>query len=251
MGEARLMLAYHGGPITPLTVAAAVWTARHAFVSFEYPDQVAFAAECCQSFAIDNGAFTAWKQGGSVDVPAYVAFVNEWKRHPGFDWCLIPDVIDGTEEDNDRMFGTFRNAGGDLLRSVPVWHLHESYERLARLCRIWPRVALGSSGQWADVGTGSWWERMGGAMDFICDDMGRPPAKLHGLRMLNPTVFSHLPLSSADSTNVAQNHWRERHLYQLTETMGALKIVDRIEQHASAPVWSRTYGSQFNMDLVG
>lgn len=29
--------------------------------------------------------------------------------------------------------------------------------------------------------------------------------KLHGLRMLNPEIFTRLPLSSADSTNVGRN----------------------------------------------
>lgn len=246
------MIHYHGAPITPLEVAGAAWTARHAFISFEAPDQVAFAAEVCQSFALDNGAFSKWQRGeGVVDIPAYVAWVDAWRRHPGFDFALIPDVIDGGEEANDRMFGTYRNAGGDLLADVPVWHMHESFARLAYLCRVWPRVALGSSGEWAEVGTERWWERMGAAMDAICDSDGRPPCKLHGLRMLNPTVFSHLPLASADSSNVAQNHWRERQLYQLTPKMGALKIIDRIEVHASAPRWNRTYGTQFNLDLVG
>lgn len=245
------MIHYHGGPITPLSVANATWSGRHAFISFERPEQIAFAAEVCQSFALDNGAYSVWRRGAALDVNGYVAWVKEWERHPGFDWALIPDVIDGTEQDNDMMFAAYHQAGGDLLRGVPVWHLHESFERLARLCRTWPRVALGSSGDYSDVATPIWWQRMGAAMDFICDDLGRPPCKLHGLRMLNPTVFSQLPLASADSTNVAQNHGRERQLYQLTPAMGALKIVDRIEQHASAPRWNRTYGTQFNMDLVG
>jgi hypothetical protein len=177
--------------------------------------------------------------------------VKEGERHPGFDGALLPDAIDGDEQENDRLFAIYREAGGNLLAGVPVWHLHESFDRLGRLCRTFPRVALGSSGQWSEVGTESWWQRMGEAMDAICDDLGRPPCKLHGLRMLNPTVFSHLPLASADSSNVAQNHARERQLYQLTPAMAGLKIVDRIEQHASAPRWNRTYGTQFNMDLVG
>jgi hypothetical protein len=242
---------FHGGPITPLTVAQAVWKRRHAFVSYEYPDQIAFAAELCQSFAIDNGAFSVWKRGAVMDVKGYVQFVDEWKRHPGFDFALIPDVIDGDEAANDRMFSEYMMAGGELLTSVPVWHMHESYERLARLCRQFPRVALGSSGEWAEVGTRSWWQRMGGAFDFICDEDGRPPCKLHGLRMLNPTIFSQLPLASADSTNVAQNHGRERKRYALSAAMGALAIVDRIEEHASAPRWTRTFGTEMNLDLVG
>lgn len=245
------MIHYHGTPITPLGVASAALSTRHACVSFAAPDQIAFVAEVCQSFILDNGAFTIWRQGGSLDVKGYVEWVNEWKRHPGFDWALIPDVIDGSEADNDAMFAEYWQAGGSLLDSVPVWHLHESLTRLQGLCRRFRRVALGSSGQWSDPGSPGWWERMGEAMDAICDDMGRPPCKLHGLRMLNPTVFSQLPLSSADSTNVAQNHARERVLYKLSPSMGALKIVDRIEQHCSAPRWNRTYGTQMNMDLVG
>jgi hypothetical protein len=169
------MIHYHAGPITPLAVANAAWSGRHALVSFARPEQVAFAAEICQSFVIDNGAFSVWQQGGTLDVSAYARFVDEWRRHPGFDWALIPDVIDGSEAENDRLFGTYRNAGGDLLRDVPVWHMHESLERLRRLCAHWPRVALGSSGEWSEVGTESWWQRMGEAMDFVCDEQGRPP----------------------------------------------------------------------------
>jgi len=262
------MIHYHGGPITPLSVANAVWTGRHAFVSFEYPDQIAFAAEVCQSFALDNGAFSVWRRGAKLDVGGYASFVAEWWKHPGFDWCLIPDVIDGDEYANDSLIDAFFVQFMERLGCepdaetldlpprwraccVPVWHLHESFDRLARLCREWPRVALGSSGAWADVGTPAWWKRTGEAMDFICDEDGRPPCKLHGLRMLNPTVFSQLPLASADSTNVAQNHARERRIYGLTPAMAGLKIVDRIEQHACAPRWNKTYGVEFNMDLVG
>lgn len=243
------MIHYHGGPITPLEVARTVWTRRHAFISYERPEQVALAAEVCQSFAIDNGAFSVWRRGATMDTAGYVAFVKEWERHPGFDWALIPDSIDGDESENNRLTAEFMAAGGSLSRSVPVWHLHESFDRLGYLCDAYPRVALGSSGQWSEVGTLDWWQRMGAAMDAVCDDQGRPPAKLHGLRMLNPTVFSQLPLASADSTNAARNH--NRAMYALTPAMEALVLVDRIERHASAPRWNRTFGTQFNMDLVG
>jgi hypothetical protein len=248
---------YHGGPVTPLPASLALWKGRHAFVSFEAPDQIALAAEVCQSFALDNGAFTVWKRGGgTVDVRAYVAWVNEWRQHPGFDWALIPDVIDGTEEDNIRMCAEFREAGGDLLGSVPVWHLHESFDRLVTLGHTYARVALGSSGLWSDPGTAEWWQRMGEAMDALCDENGRPPCKLHGLRMLDPTIFSQLPLASADSTNVAQNigidsKWQRGSYPALTKSARALVLADRIEHHASAARWCRTFGVQKNLDLVG
>lgn len=82
------MIHYHGGPF-PVSknserVPVIAWAAKHAFVSFSDPCQVAIAAEVAQTFAFDNGAFPIWRAGkGKVDIPAYVAWVEEWNRHPG------------------------------------------------------------------------------------------------------------------------------------------------------------------------
>jgi hypothetical protein len=163
---------YHGCPITPRDAAIQVLARRHACISYAHPAQVELAAEVCQSFILDNGAFSAWKQGGSVNVELFAEWVTRWHRHPGYDWCLIPDVIDGTEAENDRMLGTWLNAYGSFAHCVPVWHMHESVARLARLCRTFPRVALGSSGEFATVGTPAWWGRMAEAMDAVTDVLG-------------------------------------------------------------------------------
>ncbi|MFN8992946.1 MAG: hypothetical protein ACK5X3_04680 [Pseudomonadota bacterium] len=243
------MIHYHGGPITPLTVADAVWRGRHAFVSFERPEQVAMAAAVCQSFALDNGAFSAWTNGATLDVQGYAEWVREWMRHPGFDWCLIPDVIDGTENDNAGMIAQWRDLGIDFRISVPVWHMHESLTRLAYMAVAWPRIAIGSSGEYATVGTSAWWHRMGEAMTVLCDGDGRPKCKLHGLRMLNPEVFTRLPLASADSTNVARNHARETQRYRLTDGMGAIVVTGRVEANQSAATWQNT-GAQLALESV-
>ena len=55
------MIHYHGLPITPASAAAKVLSGRHAFVSYLNPQQLEIAIEVCQSFAVDNGAFSAWK----------------------------------------------------------------------------------------------------------------------------------------------------------------------------------------------
>jgi hypothetical protein len=231
------MIHYHGGPITPLSVADTVWRGRHAFVSWENPDQLPLAAAVCQSFALDNGAYSAWSSGKQLDVEGYAAWVREWMRHPGFDWCVIPDAIDGTEEDNVKMIAQWRELGMPFAVSVPVWHLHESLDRLRFMASAWPRVALGSSGQFATVGSPAWWGRMREAMDAVCDPSGRPMARLHGLRMLDPAVFQHLPLASADSTNIARNHDRESHRYRLTNAQAALVMAGRIEATQGAACW--------------
>ena len=230
------MIPYHGGPITPTSVAEALWRGRHAFVSFERPDQIALAAAVSQSFALDNGAYSAWSSGKALDIQGYAEWVREWQQHPGFDWCLIPDVIDGSEQDNASLISQWRELG-DFRISVPVWHLHESLDRLAYMAVSWPRIALGSSGAYATVGNEAWWHRMGEAMRVVCDEHGRPKCKLHGLRMLNPEVFTKLPLSSADSTNVARNHDRESIRYRLTNNVAALVIAGRVEATQSADAW--------------
>jgi len=194
---------YHGLPITPETAAVKALEAGHGFVSFATPMQLRVAVEVCQSFAVDNGAFSAWKQGRPVQDwgPCY-----EWaaacKHVPSCDFAVVPDVIDGNEADNDCLL-----AEWPLPRwfGAPVWHMHESMERLERLASSWPRVCIGSSGAYATIGTTEWWGRIAQAMRVVCNDEGQPLVKLHGLRMLNPDVFSRIPFASADSTNIGRN----------------------------------------------
>ena len=62
------MIHYHGLPITPMTAAVSAVGCGHAFVSFRYPEQLAMALEVCQTFAVDNGAFSAWKSGKPVQI---------------------------------------------------------------------------------------------------------------------------------------------------------------------------------------
>jgi hypothetical protein len=230
---------YHGTPISGNGIDAGRFLkGRHAFISFAAPAQIELVADLCQSFALDNGAFSAWRQGRAYDFDGFREWASEWVIHPGCDWVVIPDVIDGTERDNDELIATWTL---DPARSVPVWHLHESLGRLLRLCLGWPRVALGSSGEWSDPGAVSWWKRMDEAIAHITRASGSPPCKLHGLRMLDPDVFQYLPLSSADSTNVARNcgidsKWRHANSPH-SKHLRAEIIADRIESYNSAPTW--------------
>jgi len=234
------MIHYHGTPLggTRQDVARFLM-GRHALVPFSYPEDLGAVAESCQSFIFDNGAFSVWKKGGVLDEAGYISWVREWSAHPGFEWALIPDEIEGNETANDELIFRFQEAG--LTRyGVPVWHLHESIDRLARLCELWPTVALGSSGQWPTPGASKWWVRMAEVMDGICDARGRPPAKLHGLRMLAPDIFTRLPLASADSTNAAVNSGSLSRFGMYLPPTGAQRaavIADRIESNNSAAVW--------------
>lgn len=234
------MIHYHGTPIGGSRQDAARFLkGRHALIPFPRQDDMGAVSEFCQSFVFDNGAFTVWKQGGQLDVASYAVWCEKWKKHPGFDWALIPDTIEGSEADNDALLRDW--ALGD--RGVPVWHMHEDIGRLVRLCSTFRTVALGSSGQWASPGTAGWWHRMTEAMNAVCDEQGRPMARLHGLRMLDPAIFTKLPLSSADSTNAAVNCGaldRFGIYVPSTSSQRGAVIADRIESHNSAAYWVAT-----------
>jgi hypothetical protein len=156
-------------------------------------------------------------------------------------WARIPDVIEGTAEDNDALIADWPKH----IRGVPVWHMHEPVDRLVRLANEWQTVALGSSGQWATPGTSDWWVRMQEALTKICDHHGRPICRLHGLRMLNPKVFTKMPLSSADSTNAAVNcnskQWEKAVYKPASAWQRATIIADRVESFNSAPVFEIEY----------
>lgn len=70
------MIHYHGLPITPETACIAAVGGGHAFVSYPNRNQLNAAVSVCQSLALDNGAFPAWKAGKPV---------QDWR--PFYEWA--------------------------------------------------------------------------------------------------------------------------------------------------------------------
>ena len=124
------MIHYHGTPIggTEKDAIEFMRHNRHCLIPFAYPNQLPVAMMYGQSFIVDNSAFTYWKSGESLDVQAYIDWVSTIHRHPGFDWCLIPDVIDGTEDENRKLITTWMRSG-TRIKGVPVYHFHESLRK--------------------------------------------------------------------------------------------------------------------------
>lgn len=233
------MIHYHGADIGGrVDLAHRFCKGRHVMVSFARPAHLEIVAEVCSSFVLDNGAFTTWTKGESFDLDGYYEWCEKWIHHPACDWAVIPDVIDGTAKDNDKLLWQWPFA---RERGMPVYHFHEPISRLAGLCGWWKRVALGSSGKWPTPGTDSWWERVKEFMPRIVNERGQPYAKLHGLRMLNPEIFRRLPLNSADSANAAINAGSKSRfgLYPHPESFGRSNVIaDRIESMPAASHWN-------------
>jgi hypothetical protein len=243
------VIQYHGGPVSgSRTDNARFYMGRHAFVSFAAPDHLPAIADVAESFALDNGAFTAWRAGETFDRSGYIDWVEQWHRHPAFDWAVIPDVIDGSEEENDELIAAWPPG----LRGVPVYHLHESMRRLQDLAWRYGTVALGSSGQWSTPGTQSWWARMEEVMRCLCNEAGQPQCRLHGLRMLAPAIIDRLPLSSADSCNAAINAGSLSRFGQYVPPSASQRaevIALRMQRHNAPAVWRpmpQQYGMAFD-----
>lgn len=212
---------------------------RHCIVSFAYPRNLPTIADICSTFCLDNGAYSFWRKGTPTDWQAFYEFVEVWSYHPAFDFALIPDVIDGSEKENDRLIEEWPVP----KNGVPVYHIHESLNRLTELVDRFPKIAFGSSGQYSTVGNKKWWQRMATIMNFICDDRGRVPCKIHMLRCLRIAIFTKLPFHSGDSTHVSRSHTLEKDWNgtfkppRKTTRLGVL--CDRIESFQSAPIWTK------------
>ena len=113
------MIAYHGGPFSDLTIAAGIWRKHHAMISCARNEQIGIAAEYAPSFTLDNGAFSLWRAGQRrLAWESYYRWVEVWRNYPGFDFAMIPDVIDGSEEENDDLLAEWP-FDGVLVLSPP------------------------------------------------------------------------------------------------------------------------------------
>lgn len=194
------MIHYHGTPITPAEVRNQL-AGRCLCVRYGEHRDVEWAHSHGQSVMLDNGAFSVWTKGREPDWSGFYDWCARWLEFPTT-WAVIPDVIEGTEEENDRMLVAWFQTR--LPRGAPVWHMHESLERLRRLCHAYERVCIGSSGAYTTIGTEAWHRRMTEAMNAACGS-GPVPVWLHGLRMMSLSG-SEYPLASVDSTDIARNH---------------------------------------------
>jgi hypothetical protein len=231
---------YHGTPITPLAKLNQL-AGLHFCISFWRPDSVRVCHEIGQSVMLDNGAFSAWNAKKPIrDWVPYYEWADRWLAYPS-DWAVIPDVIDGDEDSNDELVEAWPYG----QRGAPVWHLHESLERLDRLVETWPRVCLGSSAQYARVGAPRWHYRMFEAMEVSCLD-GRPRTALHMLRGMSLSGGPY-PFASVDSTDVARNHNRPKN-------GDILAMARRWDAMQPAPLWNFAASAQavkINPYLVG
>jgi hypothetical protein len=174
---------------------------KHFCVSFARTDDLKICLQIGQSLMFDNGAFSAFTRKEPFNEKGYYKWLEPILGHPH--WAVIPDVIDGTRRQQERMVARwpFRKELG-----FPVWHLGMSMDYLRSLADNWQSICFGSSAKYWKVGSPDWQKRMDDAFDVLA--RRGPLPWVHGLRMLGQGG-KRWPLASADSANVAVNFKRD------------------------------------------
>jgi len=192
------MIHYHGTPITPR--AELYKMAGKSFcVSFAEPRDADVCLQIGQSVMWDNGAFTAFTQGKNFNREDFYEWVEPKLGHPH--WAIIPDVIDGTVEQQRSGLKDWR-FGNEL--GSPVWHLGLPIDYLLELTDNYQKVCFGSSGKYWQVGSDLWQERCDEAFNALAKHRRFMPW-IHMLRGL-AQAGKRWPFASADSVNVARNY---------------------------------------------
>lgn len=198
------MIHYHGTPITPREQLLRM-AGRNFCVSFAKTQDLKTVLRIGQSVMFDNGAFSAFTRGLPLDVKGYYAWLEPILVAPH--WAVVPDVINGTLQDQYAMLSTWPREVLGYENAAAVFHLHEPLDHLNFLCNAYSKICLGSSGEFWQLGTAKWIGRMDEIFNYLVRRDRRIPW-IHGLRMLGQ-VGGGWPFASADSTNVAQNWKRD------------------------------------------
>ncbi len=226
--------ACHVTPITPWEVIKAL-AARCYCVSFYRPDQVEWVDENAEEWFGDCGTYSFWQAALKAKVKeivspftrdyldAYYAWCRRWCLHGSgrCKWVVIPDPIGtGTQE----LDALIREWPEDLKAfGVPVYHLDEPIERAIRLLREHGRLCIGATGEFKDIPSPAFCDRMDELFTAIFVEFGYIPwiHMFRGLQLLKPEYD--WPISSADSSDRARNHNRlkryaERYLWAVIQS---------------------------------
>ena len=191
------MIHYHGTPITPMSELSKM-AGKHFCVSFEDHRDIDWCVKNGQSVMLDNGAFSAFTKGKTIDFKAYEEWIEPYLYPPN--WAIIPDVIDGNVEEQRELMKMFSHLPNHLVS--PVWHMSLPINWLLELADNFPRFCFGSSGKYWQVGSSVWCRRADEAWNELTKRGHKSWVHMMRGLALCGDVY---PFASADSTNVARN----------------------------------------------
>jgi hypothetical protein len=221
----------HGTPITPNHLLPTLDGGSFC-VSFATPRQLEKCIELVgedEVLILDNAAFTIWqiKMDPKRELPArlqfdspahyretFWAWANEIQARCPQAIAVIPDVIEGSEQDNllEMSWALREGLSAYPERTMSIWHLDDSQDFLATQCKLMNFVGIGSTqtidvqkhkAAYLEVIARVYTTRL--AIEAV---HGNAPwiHLMRGLGIMNRCAW----VDSADSTNVARNHTRHK-----------------------------------------
>lgn len=258
-----MTLHYHVTPITPNHQLMRL-AGRCFMVRWGRHEQLELVRRIAASIIYDNGAFGFYTEavkafehdkalGLDVSVDDYLLAGTDWNPYYEWvdrlldcptSWAIIPDEIGKASQAQDALLKQWPHG---RERAAPVWHMDEPIDRLLRLLDEWPKVCIGSTGDywriWLPGRAGAdldpaWESRMDEVWEAVALRHTRTPY-IHGLRMM-AVLGKRWPFASGDSSDAAQNH----HLHG-----GPVTIVERVDKRISPDHYIRPIRSK-QLDLL-
>lgn len=144
-------------------------------------------------FFLDSGAHSAWTQGVSINLDAYIKFI---KDH--LDYLHVYAALDDIHDWRKSVKNTeYMEAAG--LKPIAVFHVGEPWELLEDMVKKYDYIALGGNGKAPNAEALRLF--MNEAWSRICDDKGVAKCKVHGFGMTRKDLMEKYPWYSVDSTS--------------------------------------------------
>lgn len=164
---------------------------------FNKRDQVDRLRRSGEKIFLDSGAFSAWSQGITIDLPGYCRFVQEHR-----DVLTVASVLDvigsaeGTWENQQRM----EKLG---VRPIPCFHFGEDPRWCDYYAANYDYMALGGFGAASNRGDIDKWLAMVWEK-HLTDGAGRPKTRVHGFAITAVPLMNKYPWYSVDSSSWVQ-----------------------------------------------
>ena len=144
----------------------------------------------------DSGGFSAYSNGTTVDIYAYIAFIKEHEKEIEV-YANLDDI--GSAENSWKNQRIMERAG---LNPIPVYHLNEDPKYL-RWAMEYPYFAVGGLASAKGISLSPFLDSV---FRKVCTKESDffPTHKVHGFGMATPEIISRYPWFSIDSTSWAQ-----------------------------------------------
>lgn len=173
--------------------------------SYHYAKKPAYMRKITEqgySVFLDSGAFSAFTQGATIELPDYTAFMVEHQKniHVASNLDIIGRGNEQGSYDNLKRLEVLAKDMGHSVPICPVHHARDSDKWLERyIAEGYDYIFLGGMVPEGTPYLRGWldhvWDK------FLSDKYGMPKMKVHGFGMTRPGLMDRYPWYSVDSTS--------------------------------------------------